>query len=123
MDSWVQYLIGPATILLIGWQLDRRSNKRIGAVDEKTQAVKEQVQNSHTTNLRDDFDLLLQAQDRLATQQRAHHEEFRTFRGAALDRLRSVETKADDQRRAQEHLSERFDAHLDRAGKRERADD
>ena len=123
MDSMIQFGLGPAFVLLVGWLLDRRQGRRMRVVGAKvdetntaTEVVRQQVQNSHQSNLRDDLDMIM-------SQQRAHHAEFRAFKGDALDRLRSVETKTDDQRRAQEHLAERFDAHLDRRGKFERSGD
>lgn len=50
--SIIGTVVGPAIILVIGWLLNRKVNH----MRSDTAATKEQVQNSHKTNLRDDID-------------------------------------------------------------------
>lgn len=68
MEPLIQYALGPSAVAVVGWVL----NKRIGAVDRRvgrtaetvastaaaTEQVREQVQNSHATNLRHDLDAI-----------------------------------------------------------------
>lgn len=53
---WLQSLIFPALLLLLGWFL----NQRIKGVGRDAAATRDQVQNTHTTNLREDLDLIRQ---------------------------------------------------------------
>lgn len=80
METWVQFVVGPVSLLVVGWILDRRvrrvDKKADGAAEAASTAaqkasevrrvmdtaaadvseVKEHVVNTHTTNLRHDID-------------------------------------------------------------------
>jgi hypothetical protein len=59
-------------------ELLRRQQKAIGAVKAHAEATRDQVQNSHGTNLRDDVDKLLLGVDDLLDGQRRHGDLLRT---------------------------------------------
>lgn len=81
-------LIGVLTTML------QRQHKTLGV-------VREQVQNSHSTNLRDDVDRVLDGVSQLAEMSRAH--------GYELGHLRR---DLQQERVERQHLSERLDEHV-----------
>lgn len=73
LDPTVQVAIiggGFGLVSLVVGELFRRQNKVI-------QGVRDQVQNSHETNLRDDVDRVLEGMDRLIEGQERHNDDLR----------------------------------------------
>lgn len=79
---------GTITVALIGTILEilRRSHKRLGA-------VKEQVQNAHPTNLRDDIDVVIAELRGLRSEVRQERLERFDYEQRTNERLNSVERK------------------------------
>lgn len=67
MEAWLQFLIGPALLLVLGWWLDRRNDRRLRPVAQKVDESHQQVKNTHDTNLRDDLDKVIAGQEVLNT--------------------------------------------------------
>lgn len=88
-------------VLIALLEFMRRQHKAIGEVRETASITREQVQNSHTTNLRDDIDRVLTGIDMLHENSRQH--------GYELGHLRRDLQQERIERQA---LSERVDAHL-----------
>lgn len=59
----------------------RRSHKKLGQVQKKTDVAVSQVQNSHRTNLRDDIDKVIAAVHRIEEMQREHSGGINGLRG------------------------------------------
>lgn len=91
---------GLLTLLLEGL---RRQNKKLGKVAEHSEAARHQVQNSHTTNLRDDVDRVLDRLDEVLAGQTRHDK--------AIDGLRRDLGHEREERLA---VSERLDHHIER---------
>lgn len=51
----IQWVFGPVSLAVIGI-LGAKFSKRLKSVEHKTDVVKNEVKNSHTTNLRNDLD-------------------------------------------------------------------
>lgn len=77
----------------------RRTRRRLSGIEAKTEIVREQVQNSHRTNLRDDHDRVRDGVETLARR-------FDTFAAATRSADLRIERKVDG-------LSKRLDAHID----------
>lgn len=94
---------GTVLVALVGVlvELVRRQHKVIGEVREATHHTREQVLNSHTTNLRDDIDRVLGGIEQLHENQRQH--------GYELGHLRR---DLQQERRERMALSERVDSHM-----------
>lgn len=90
---------GPFVLALLNRASTRRLGDRIGGVEEKTEAVREQVQNSHRTNFRDDH-------DDLRREVREGFDDIRARQDAQGSRIAGVDRKVTS-------LTKRFEAHID----------
>lgn len=88
-------------LISICGELIRRQNKALGEVRQDSAAAREQVQNSHTTNLRDDLDLLHDDVKSVLEMVRAH--------GYELGHLRRDVQQEQRERLA---VAERLDSHM-----------
>ena len=52
VDALITGAVGPVTVLIVGYLL----NRKIGKVKSDTDATRRQVENDHTTNFREDTD-------------------------------------------------------------------
>lgn len=76
LDPTVQTAIVGGVFGLLALLLDRRRGRDIKAVAEHASAAREQVQNSHSTNLRDDLDKVLDGIETLKQGQTQHSSEI-----------------------------------------------
>ncbi|MDX3525066.1 DUF2746 domain-containing protein [Streptomyces sp. ID05-39B] len=68
------------TLLGIGAELMRRQMKAIGEVADNAQEARDQVSNTHSTNLRDDLDAVASRIDRVLALQEMHSTEIAGLR-------------------------------------------
>ncbi|MEU8327301.1 DUF2746 domain-containing protein [Micromonospora sp. NPDC048839] len=97
---------GTVSVALIGVvvELLRRQHKRLGEVKAHAAAARDQVQNSHTTNLRDDIDRVLAGLDQVIETQRQHGKDI----GGLREELRTERIeRIDVERRLDNHLTAR----------------
>lgn len=88
LDPTVQVALVGGLFSIVGLVIGRRQDKHLKELKEHSTQVREQVQNSHTTNLRDDIDRISSLVERV-------------LEGQALDR------------RALLQLEDRLDHHID----------
>jgi hypothetical protein len=110
LDSNVQVALvsagGMVTAALVGVlvELVRRQGTALNEVREHAQEAREQVSNTHTTNLRDDLDRVIEGLDRVLVGQAEHKRDMRELR-AELAHERSERLA----------VSERLDTHISAA--------
>jgi len=92
-------------VALIGVMLEmmRRNHKKLGDVQQNTKDAVHQVQNSHSTNLRDDIDRVLQSLDRVELTQRLHGKDI----GGLREEMRQERVERNDLERRVDRLTER----------------
>ncbi|MGW3336216.1 DUF2746 domain-containing protein [Streptomyces sp. NPDC001009] len=73
---------GMITVALVGVlvELVRRQGTALAEVREHTQEARDQVANTHTTNLRDDLDRVISGLDRVLVGQARHSRDIRDLR-------------------------------------------
>lgn len=101
LDPTVQVAIigavSSVVTLIVGWLLNRHLKTSV----EHASAAREQVQNSHTTNLRDDIDRVLAGIAALELGQRRHDKEFE---GIRQDMAHERSERQDVSRRVDDHI-------------------
>ncbi|MFI5863571.1 DUF2746 domain-containing protein [Streptomyces sp. NPDC051546] len=88
-------------LLGIAAEFMRRQAKAINAVAEHAQEARDQVANTHTTNLRDDLDAVAYAIDRVLALQARHSDDIAALR-----------TDISHERRERLAVAERLDDHV-----------
>ncbi|WP_329793893.1 hypothetical protein V1227_18980 [Lentzea sp. DG1S-22] len=91
----------------------RKTDKKLTAVKTDTAAARAQVQNSHSTNLRDDVDKVIARLDAVLAGQARHDEALREH-GQEISGLARDLSHERAERLA---VSERLDRHIDAAGR------
>ncbi|ONI83509.1 hypothetical protein ALI22I_34000 [Saccharothrix sp. ALI-22-I] len=87
----------------------KRQDKKLSEVKEHTAEARKQVQNSHSTNLRDDLDKVISGLGQVLAGQARHDEALRQH-GQEIGGLRRDLTHERAERLA---VSERLDRHID----------
>ncbi|WP_394615873.1 hypothetical protein JNUCC0626_40085 [Lentzea sp. JNUCC 0626] len=87
----------------------KRQDKKLNEVKEHTAEARKQVQNTHTTNLRDDVDRVIERLDAVLAGQTRHDEAFREH-GQEITALRRDLSHERAERLA---VAERLDRHID----------
>ena len=87
------------------FEKQRRAHKRL---ERATETVREQVQNSHSTNLRDDMDRVLEGQERILAILDGHGKSI----GGLRDDLRQVRDELATEREERRDVGRRLDAHV-----------
>lgn len=91
----------------------KRQDRKLSEVKENTAEARKQVQNSHSTNLRDDLDKVIAGLDRVLAGQARHDEALREH-GQEISGLARDLSHERAERLA---VSERLDRHIDNAGR------
>lgn len=101
---------GTVLVALVGVLTEalRRHHKAITEVKENTREAREQVKNSHKTNLRDDLDTVVLLLNKALENQAVHDESMRTL-SADIGGLRAEIRHERDERL---EVSRRLDAHM-----------
>ncbi|MEU3709016.1 DUF2746 domain-containing protein [Streptomyces catenulae] len=104
---------GAVTVALVGVlvELVRRQGRALGEVREHTEEARHQVANTHTTNLRDDVDRVLDGMEQLLAGQLRHDEAL----GRHGDEINGVRTDIAHERSERLAVAERLDEHIARA--------
>ncbi|WP_327292434.1 DUF2746 domain-containing protein [Streptomyces sp. NBC_01198] len=100
-------VVGTAALGLLAEML-RRNTAALAEVREHTQEARDQVANTHTTNLRDDLDRVIDGLDRVLEGQ-ARHDEALNQHGRDIGGLRE---EVAHERRERLALAERLDDHV-----------
>lgn len=95
----ITFVASPVVLAVLNRMQTRRLGDRIGGIEAKTEAVREQVQNSHRTNFRDDHDAL-------RDEVREGFDDIRRRQDAQGTRIAGVDRKVTS-------LTKRFEAHID----------
>ncbi|MEU9057826.1 DUF2746 domain-containing protein [Streptomyces sp. NPDC048430] len=96
------------TLIGIGAEFLRRQTRAINEVREHTQEARDQVANTHSTNLRDDLDSVMFRIDRVLAGQERHDTALRQ-QGTEIAGLRS---DIAHERRERLAVAERLDDHM-----------
>ncbi|MEV3858486.1 DUF2746 domain-containing protein [Streptomyces sp. NPDC050095] len=94
---------GTVLVALVGVlvELVRRQGTALNEVREHAQEARDQVSNTHSTNLRDDLDRVISGLDRVLTGQAEHSRDIRELR-----------TELSHERIERLAVSERLDTHI-----------
>lgn len=108
----IQWVIGPVSLALIGI-VGARISKRLRSVEQSTNVVKNEVKNSHTTNLRNDldqkFELVFLKLDEQGAKLDAHGAELRGMSRTLKDHSKDISELF----RTHSSLRDDFESHRD----------
>ncbi|MGW7434731.1 DUF2746 domain-containing protein [Streptomyces sp. NPDC054849] len=96
------------TLLGIAAEFLRRQNKSLSEVREHVQEARDQVANTHSTNLRDDLDSVMYRIDRVLDGQTRHDEALRE----QAEDIAALRSDIAHERRERLAVSERLDDHM-----------
>ncbi|MFE9254027.1 DUF2746 domain-containing protein [Streptomyces sp. NPDC006879] len=96
------------TLLGIAAEFLRRQTRALNEVREHTQEARDQVSNTHSTNLRDDLDSVMYRIDRVLAGQERHDEALR----AQAEDIAGLRSDIAHERRERLAVSERLDDHM-----------